>query len=103
MPERAKSLKEVFVNNSVNESIIRLFISAGGLSAMEYVSGRTANSFREMMIVGLVFGLEPLRNSVEYVRFDLNEPREGNRTRKFLKDLENNIFEEPRKPTTLKK
>lgn len=98
MPERAKSLSEVFNSFTARDSAFRFMTSGLALGAVEIASWRTSHSLRELIILGIVFGIEPVRQFLAYVSLDSLEGQEPQSPRKsFIKQLEQNIFEPPRR------
>lgn len=98
MPERARSLSEVFFSENFRDSAIRLGISAGALAAVETVSAKTNGSFREMAALALVFGIPVFLNFVSYAGFDQQEETNiSSVTKDWIRTAEDNIFESPRR------
>lgn len=98
MPERAKSIGEIFNSYSARDSGIRLLTSGVAWSAVEFVSWRTSHSFRELIISGIIFGIEPVRQAITYYFLDsLESPRPEKPRKSWLQQLEDNIFDSPRR------
>lgn len=95
--ERARSISKIFFNNAnAEEAGIRLLTSGVASAVIDLVSWRTSHSVRELIIVGFL-GFEPIRHLIEFLYLESQDPKPTTQKKSLIKQLEENIFESPRR------
>ncbi|MEK7060914.1 MAG: hypothetical protein AAB931_00150 [Patescibacteria group bacterium] len=95
--ERARKISEIFTNLDAKEAGIRFLTSGVASAAIDLVSWRTSHSVRELIIIGLI-GFEPLRHFLEFIYLNSRDnPQLPTPRKSLIEQLEENIFESPRR------